>query len=543
MAVIHFINENRKVHVPSGLTLAEGIRQAGYSVETPCCGLGTCGKCRVTAQGALSDPDASEMALANTECGERLSCRAVIVGDVVVEMGGKRSLLKFDHSKLTEAASVDSAIRLASLKNTGCGRIWGVTFKDRLLDVSQVPPQMLGVALDIGTTGVSGCLVNLADGSVLSKTSALNPQTQYGGDVLTRITYCMTHDSGPEIMRQTMVDGLNRMFRELAGCRFDVDDIYHIVASGNTTMQHLLLGVDPSSLAKAPYRPVFLTASDMRAGDIGMQANQNAVLTLIPSASSYVGGDIVAGILASGFEREDAALFIDIGTNGEIAVANAGAVVASSTAAGPAFEGMNIECGCRAQRGAVEKFWIDHHGEMRCETVEHGPPTGICGSGLIDIVGSLVELGIITESGRWSKNMPPAIASRFRDKKLYIADGIYISQKDIRQIQLAKGAIAAGILLLLQAAGLTPEDVKTIYIAGSFGNHITPAHMRTIGLIPKGLGGEIRFLGNTSLEGAYMGLVNQESLREAYRIALAMNVMALSEGAEFQEVFIGQMSF
>ena len=336
---------------------------------------------------------------------------------------------------------------------------------------------------------------------------------------------------------------INNTIYKLVDSSYTIDDIYHIVISANTTMLHLLLGISPASLAKAPYRPTFLNIKEMKARDISIEANKEAILSIIPSASSYVGGDIVSGIMASDFENNKEAIFIDIGTNGELVALKDGKIISTSTAAGPALEGMNIECGCRAQDGAIEAFDIDGEYNIVYSTIGNKKAVGICGSGLIDIAAALVKRNVLLKSGRWNKDLDNKIADRLVDKKFYITENVYISQKDIRQIQLAKGAIAAGIILMLEEIGLTIDEVPKAYIAGAFGYHVNPDNIRIIGLIPKGFKGEIIFLGNTSLEGARLALINKSCLEKVHTITKDMVVLELSLRENFQDVFVNQLNF
>lgn len=536
--------------------------------------MGFCGKCKVIAKGQLSDLTDDEKKIVDESKHERLSCMARIFGDVEVQLIESEKILK----TINKGYSIDvllnssiKSIRLPMIKkqssnpyvdylgyglnsielyekiNTIEGKdpeeIWGVVFCEELLDIDISSKQILGLAIDIGTTGISYYLIDLVSGKIAEKLSSLNPQTQYGGDVLSRITYCMEYPLGTSELQELIIGEINKTIKSLVNTKYTIEDIYHIVISANTTMLHLLLGINPQSLAKSPYRPILLNLNNIKARDISIEANRESILSIIPSASSYVGGDIVSGIMASDFQNNKDAIFIDIGTNGELAAITDGKIISTSTAAGPALEGMNIECGCRAQSGAIEVFDIDEEYNISYSTIDNKKALGICGSGLIDIAGALVKRDILMKSGRWSKNLDSRIADRLIDKKFYITEDIYISQKDIRQIQLAKGAIASGIILMLEEINLTIEEISKAYIAGAFGYHINPDNIKTIGLIPKGFSGEISFLGNTSLEGARLALINKDYLKKAYDIKESMEVLELSLRENFQDVFVSQLNF
>lgn len=574
MAIVNFIKGNISVEVAENTILLDAIRRSGLDIETPCNGMGFCGKCKVIAKGQLSDPMDGEKRIIDENKHERLSCMAKIIGDVEVQLIDNGKILKTINRGYSIDAILDSSVkniklpvvnkqssipyvdylgyhlnsmelykRISAIEDRIPEEIWGIVFGEELLDIGEGPKKILGVAIDIGTTGISYYLIDLVSGGLIEKISSLNPQTQYGGDVLTRIAYCMENSLGSIKLQELIVNEINDTLKKLVDNNYDVNEIYHIVISANTTMLHLLLGINPQSLARAPYRPVFLNLKDIKARDVSVKANREAIVSIIPSASSYVGGDIVSGIMASDFQNNKKAIFIDIGTNGELVALRDGKIISTSTAAGPALEGMNIECGCRAQSGAIEVFDIDEEYNITYMTIDDKNAIGICGSGLIDIAGSLVKRNILMKSGRWNKNLDPKIADRLVDKKFYITENIYISQKDIRQIQLAKGAIAAGVILMLEEIGLTIEEIPKAYIAGAFGYHINPDNIKIIGIIPKGFSGEISFLGNTSLEGARLALINKDCLKKAYDIKENMVVLELSLRENFQDIFVAQLSF
>lgn len=574
MPLVKIINEDINIEVESGTILLDVIRDANIKIETPCNTMGFCGKCKVIAKGSLSQPSHEERKFIDENKNERLSCVAVILGDTDVELLNNEKELQTINKGFSIDVSIDSPVKniklpsiikesslpyldylgyrfdslelyrkLSLIEEDNPGELWGVVFEDRLLDISDNEKDPLGLAIDIGTTSISYYLIELSTGEIVEELSSLNPQTQYGGDVLTRITYCMENPGGNLKLQELIVDEINNSIKEMLGSLYIKDHIYHIMISANTTMVHLLLGISPISLAKSPYRPIFSNLEDLKAKDIAIYVNDEAIVSIIPAASSYVGGDIVSGIMSSDFKSNDDALFIDIGTNGEMAVLKNGKIISTSTAAGPALEGMNIEWGCRAEKGAIDKFHIDEDFNISYTTIGHEKPIGICGSGLIDIAAALLERNIILKSGRWNKDLDPKVKERLVDKKFYITEDIYISQKDIRQIQLAKGAIAAGVILMLEEIDLKIENISKVYIAGSFGYHVNPHNIKAIGLIPKGFKGEIVFLGNSSLEGARLALINRECFRNLYKIKNDMEVIELSLKENFQDVFISQLNF
>lgn len=316
----------------------------------------------------------------------------------------------------------------------------------------------LGIALDIGTTSVVAVLYDLKTGQQLAKASGLNPQTQYGGDVITRITYAK-QTVGLDNLHSAIIEGINQLINQLTEQSGTLcQDIYFMIVAANTTMLHLFIKENPASLAVAPFEAVFLAALEISAPEMGLNMNEKAAVHLTPSASSFVGGDILAGLLAIDFASyRGAALFIDIGTNGELAAIRNGKIVATSTAAGPAFEGMNITFGCRAEDGAIEGVRIDDRGNLNLGIIGQRPKAkGLCGSGLIELTAELIRRGVILPNGRFASpgQLEPTLAVRltqWQEQKCFLVDedsGVVLTQKDIRQIQLAKGALLAGITML-----------------------------------------------------------------------------------------------
>jgi len=559
-------------------TILQCIRAAGISFELPCSGLGLCGKCKVIAKGELEAPSSDEKKFIDINKNERLACCAKIVGDVFIEFIDRKKEIKTVNSGITKNVEVHSSINLVDLGSIQRGsylpfietlnyhisdlsiydkiaciendkkyndkKLYGVTYGNELIDVLNEKKDILAAAIDIGTTGISAYLINLENGVILNKTSSLNPQTEFGGDVISRITYCMNNKDGTLKLKKLIVEEINNLIGKMIDGEYFKEQIYNVVIAGNTTMIHLFLGINPASMAMAPYRAVFLSSGVFKAGEIGISSNALGKITVLPGASSYVGADIISGIAASGFnKKEKNSIFIDIGTNGEIAAISNGEMICTSTAAGPALEGMNISCGCRAEKGAIESFDIDEEYNITYSTIDGAEPFGICGSGLLDIAGSMVERNIILKSGSLNKNMDKRVLGRLIDKNFYLTDKIFISQKDIRQIQLAKGAIAAGIKMLLEKISISIEDLDEVIIAGAFGYHINAISILNIGLIPKGFKGKIIFAGNTSIEGARLAAVNKFCLEEMNDIKSRMKTLELSTDSKFQDYFIGELNF
>lgn len=574
MPLISFTNRNIRVQVEAGTTLMQCIRKAGLRIEAPCNAVGKCGKCKVKAYGDLYDKTEQEFKYAKEE-HIRLACLAKVKGDVEIQLLDKENNLKTVNKGFSIDVDINSTIKTVKLplindisyvpykdtldyqlyssnllKKIGLlernmsKNIYGIIYKNKLLDITDDINIILGAAVDIGTTGISAYLINLKNGEVLNRISALNPQTEFGGDVISRISFSINENNGIDILSKCIREKINSMIRELVNEKYKIDDIYGITIAANTTMLHLFLGVIPDSIANAPYRAVFLNEINLRAKELDVEINEEGMLTLLPSVSSYVGADIVAGIIAVDFHnRKHPALFIDIGTNGEIVAIFNEKMAATSTAAGPALEGMNISCGMRAEEGAIDTFSIDKNYNINYSTIGNIKARGICGSGLIDIAANLVKSGIVLSSGRFNKELPEKLKGRIVEKNFYICDEVYISQKDIREIQLAKGAISAGINMLLKEIYTNIENIDEIVVAGAFGSYINPESIKTIGLIPKGFKGKINFVGNSSIEGARIALVNEEKLQFMSEIKKNIRVVELSMKEEFQENFITSLNF
>lgn len=570
---MHFTKEDLSIDVTEGERLSECIRTAGLTLETPCNGLGLCGKCRVKAWGDLFPPEDLESEFIHA-LNVRLACLARVKGEVWIELPLKGNQLKTINQGVAIAVEVDSSVKqvllpppertaqpylarlsynsgsmdiyqkAGKLEQVGAQQVYGVLFDNDLVDLGSESGEILGVAIDIGTTGISAYLLDLASGEILQKQSCLNPQTEFGGDVLSRISYCLENPQGPDQLQEAIIGKINELVIDLTGTVGRAERVYQVVIAGNTTMLHFVLGIYPGSIARAPYRPVFLDQVDLKAREAGILICPEGRVTLLPSASGYVGADILAGVVATAFDKKDyPSVFLDIGTNGEIVANLGGKLIATSTAAGPALEGMNISCGCRAEDGTIDSFLIDDTFDLHFTTIGAAQPKGICGSGLIDITAAMVKRELVLASGRFNPNLDPRIKARVRDKKFYLTEELYISQTDIRQIQLAKGAIAAGVTLLLEEAGISLEAIEEVVIAGAFGYHINPDSIREIGLLPKGFKGKITFVGNSSVEGARLALINKGVMAQINELKNRIEVLELSTNPRFQDYFVKALGF
>jgi uncharacterized 2Fe-2S/4Fe-4S cluster protein (DUF4445 family) len=390
----------------------------------------------------------------------------------------------------------------------------------------------------------------LNNGAQRGSASSLNPQAVHAQDVLSRIKLGSAPE-GLELLHGEVMAEIDRLIGVLAfEARISRRRIYEVVLAGNTCMLHLAAKADPEPLGRFPYTPVLQGGLHLAAKPLGLAISPLGVVYFPPVISGFVGADITAGILSARLaELPGVTLFVDIGTNGEMVLARDGLLQATSTAAGPAFEGMNIACGMRAARGAIERVSIED-GEVEIRTIEDAPAVGLCGSGLMDAVAALAVSGVIEGSGRFTKDrarLPAGLQRRFstRDGKpvFQLTEEVYLSQGDIRQVQLAKGAVRAGIDLLLERNGLNAAGVDRALIAGSFGYHLTVRSLVDIGLFPPEFDGKVEYVGNTSRTGAEALLTNADSRKTLQNVSAAVEAVELANDEGFTKAFVAAMAF
>jgi uncharacterized 2Fe-2S/4Fe-4S cluster protein (DUF4445 family) len=404
----------------------------------------------------------------------------------------------------------------------------------------------LGIAVDIGTTTLVVALVDLESADELAVASALNPQTAYGHDVVSRIHFAAEPD-GLATMQRALVAGLNVLTGQVCQrAGVDVGHIHEAVLGGNTCMLHIAAAVDPAPLGRVPYRPSLTGGNHLRAAELGLGIAAHGLVYLPPVVSGFIGADITAGILAADLHRSrQTALLLDIGTNGEMVLAHADELWATSTAAGPAFEGVNIAYGMRAAPGAVDAV-VANDGRWTLHTIGDVQAVGICGSGLVDLVSCLVKNGAIGKNGRFAtKAVPPVGTWAEREGRclLRLSDGVVLTQKDVRQVQLAKAAIRTGLDALLAQAKVRAEDVERVLVAGSFGYHLRPHSLAGSGLLPAPLAAKVEAVGNTCKAGAVTLLTNDGTRRELEAVAARVHSIELANDAAFGRRFVEQMAF
>ncbi|NLF26618.1 MAG: DUF4445 domain-containing protein [Clostridiales bacterium] len=455
--------------------LAEVLAGMGLAMPHPCGGRGTCFKCAVEAEGAVSEPNEAE-----ARAGARLSCQMRLVGDCTVALPRQRAM---------EIETSSGAIRRGAAM-----------------------PGRRGAAVDIGTTTLALRAYDLASGAPLHGAGAPNPQASVAADVMGRIGAALRGEGG-------------RLQRDILGALEPLigDGIETLVLTGNTTMLYLLTGRNPARLSAAPFEADHLFDEWIEV--LGRRAY------LPPCMNAFVGADITCAVLASGLcARKEISLLCDIGTNGELALWKENVLYVTSTAAGPAFEGAGISCGCGSVRGAIDRVWVEN-GRLGAHSIGDAPAVGLCGSGLIDAIAALLQLAEIDETGATEEASFP------------LSDGVALLPRDVRAVQLAKAAIAAGILTLLESADVRLDEVRTLHIAGGFGSHLNVGSAADIGLIPRELASRARVIGNAALKGAEGMLLDQALLEEARWIAGCSRHVNLGGNPRFNEQYMEQMLF
>ncbi len=458
------------------------LQQAGFSLPHPCGGHGNCGKCAIKVSGAVSEPNALEKHM-----GNRLSCQAVILGDASV-------FLPDDGQSM----DIETEIGAQSL-------------------FLQPMRGNYGAAVDIGTTTIAVKVFDLKTGECIGTAASLNPQTSEAADVMGRIEAAM--NGRLSVLQNQVTDCIAALLRDAGKGACEMPD--SLVITGNTTMLYLLTGKNPESLSRAPFLAEMLFNTETEF------AGHAAYLP--PCMNAFVGADITCAVLASEMcGSEKTALLCDIGTNGEIALWKDGVLYVTSTAAGPAFEGAGISCGCGSVTGAIDRVWLEG-GKLRVHTIHEAKPVGICGSGLIDAIAAGLKGEVIDETGA------------LEDDTLPLAEGVFLKQKDVRSVQLAKAAIAAGIDTLLETAGISAGEIRILYITGGFGSHLDVASAVKIGLLPEELEKRTLVLGNAALAGAAAVLLDQRAKGELSRIAAISQHVNLGGNPVFNEKYVSNM--
>jgi uncharacterized 2Fe-2S/4Fe-4S cluster protein (DUF4445 family) len=429
------------------------------------------------------------------------------------------------------------------------------------LEQGDTTGRIYGVALDIGTTTIVGALTDLSSGEKKSVASRTNPQVHFGDDVVGRIQYVEEHEDGLDRLHRRLIGCLNEIFLELTDkADIELSEIYEVTAVGNSTMTHLLLGIPPDPIAHAPYVPVIREGIDMKARELKLDVHPSANLHVLPNISGYVGSDTVAVALAARLmHSDDVLLAIDIGTNGEVIMGNRDRLISCSCAAGPAFEGARIRHGMRASEGAISKVVINDR--IETAVIGGGRARGLCGSGLLDAVAELLRCGMIDSTGRivQEDKLPEDLPDPLRQALTTVKDEpaitlvedhrsktqgpIVLTQRDVRELQLAKAAIWAGIQVVCGEFGLQPNEVSQVLLAGGFGNFIRRSSAKRIGLLPNTPNRQIEFIGNAASVGARIALMCRECRDEAQRISERTRYLELANRPDFQMHYADAMMF
>jgi uncharacterized 2Fe-2S/4Fe-4S cluster protein (DUF4445 family) len=586
---VTFQPSGRSVYVLPGTPLLEAAGRAGIILQTPCGGQGTCGKCKVQIE---SEPETSLACQRHVEqemvvdipLESRFETQQQILVTDSGEIGDLHPVIRkvpftlappcqedprSDMARIHDAVG-DSIVVSADLmrsvpaflrRNNWAGT--AVLDENRLvaLEPGDTSAEAYGVAFDMGTTTVVGTLFELVTGTERAVASRMNGQIAHGDDVISRIHKIRETPGALMQLQEAILDTINDILDALSSqAGVSAAQIYEIVVAGNSTMQQILAGVDPSALGEVPFVQVFDKAVTLPASRLGLRTNAGAEVYLFPQVGGFVGGDTVAGMVAARLDRRDEpVLFVDIGTNGEIVLANGDTLLASSTAAGPAFEGARIVQGMRATTGAIEKVVINSDVELN--VIGNSKPIGLCGTALIDAVAGLLTAGIIDETGRILEpgEVPDSVSDALKQRLIagehdvsFIlvsaeesgnGDPVYLWQKDVRELQLASGAIRAGVNILLRRAGLEAKDLGAVLLAGAFGNFIRRNHARRIGLLPPLPTERIRFIGNAASLGAKLVLLSEHERRYATDVRHKMTHVDLSQDPEFQMEFGMAMMF
>lgn len=471
----------------AGTNLLECLRRAGLAPSAPCGGHGTCGKCQVRVNGETV-----------------LACQTRINGSMTVELPGQ------EKTEILVGGAGDT------------------------IDLDPIKPGYLA-AFDIGTTTVV-CFLLSPEGKELAAQSMLNPQAPYGADVITRMRLAL----GGQLteLADVIRGGMTELIEQC--CCFtgiSPEEISVVSVVGNSCMQQLFLGISPANLAAIPFAPVLTEAKTCPAKPF-LPVCANAELLIVPDISGYVGADTMGCVLATRmYQAEDTVLMVDIGTNGEMVLQHKGRMIACSTAAGPALEGANIRFGMRGAAGAIDHVWLNE-GKISCSVIGGGTALGICGSGIIDAVSVLLEKKLINKRGRIQ-----SVEETDGQRIVGLTENIYLTQDDIRQVQLAKGAIAAGIYLMCSHLGITPGEVDRVVLAGAFGSFMDPDSACRIGLLPAELAGRICAAGNIAGAGAKLLAMNRGELELSQRLLKQIEFLELAEQPDFQRTFAKCMAF
>ena len=598
---ILFQPDGTKIKIEAGVTLTEAAQRAGIVLDSICGGVGTCNKCLVEVAG-LDEPVRA--------------CQYTVDRDMTITI--PQTSRFFEQKILEEGISLDAKIapavckhyiqpapptlqdlrsdaeRLTDAVNTACQgnnrhckthtktsvdlsllgqlpvmlrqhdyAVTAVCHKGRIIAIQpgDTSKNIYGLAVDIGTTTVVARLIELTGGNTLAVASQTNPQVTFGDDVISRIEHTRINSDGLQQLHLRITKCINQLISQLCDeAKIDPNNIYELTAAGNATMQHLLLAIPVQQIAQAPYVSAFSSALNVPAKELGIKIHPQGNIYVLPSVAAHIGGDTVAVTLSAAMRSsEKINLAIDIGTNGEVVLGNCHCLLTCSTAAGPAFEGARISCGMRGATGAIERVHIKQ--DLQIAVIGGGPPIGICGSGLLDAIAELLNVGLIDNTGRLltgndiPETVPPALCKRIitidnnpafvlaHAEKTKHGKPVLLTQRDIRETQLGKAAIHAGIIMLINQMKINAKDIDRLYLAGAFGNYIRPESALRIGMLPDIPLQKIHPIGNAAGAGAREVLLSQAARQHAEDLARNIQYVELAGRPEFQNIYSDCMFF
>ena len=578
----------KEARVLAGTTIFDAASWNGIAIDSTCGGHGTCKKCKVkivSGHAPLSPVDPRAFSVEELKSGWRLACRAAAQEDLTIEVpplqtrpkaalagvgrhvilrpAVQKRYLELEEPSLEDQVSdlervlaamddVEPRVSLEVVRGLGATlrssnwKVTAVLVDDLLIDVEpgDTSGSRYALAFDLGTTTVVATLLDLETGQPRAVQSILNAQQSFGADVITRISATMLDDGAMAILQARAHETLQQLAEEVcAEAGVDAQAVYEIVVTGNVTMIQLALGIDPEPLSMAPFTIAARRLPEARASDFGVRVHERAPAVLFPALGAYVGPDIVAGILATGLTLDRRVrLFIDVGTNSEIVLGSSAMALATAAPAGPAFEAAQIRCGMRAADGAIEGVRIVD-GDVQLTVIGDVEPVGLCGSGLVDAVAQLVGAGILDHSGRFVLGSSERLGKIGEENVFYLSDEIYLSQRDVRELQFAKASIATGWTILCKDLGIEPEEIAQVLLGGSFGSYLTPASAVKIGLVPNLPVTRIVSAGNVAGEGAKIAALSVTERAAANAVLDEVAYVELSGRSDFNDLFVDQLRF
>ena len=578
----------KEARVPAGTTLFDAASWNGVAIDSTCGGHGTCKKCKVrVASGSIpiSTVDPRAYSLEELKAGWRLACRAPAHEDIVLEVPpletrpkaalvgvGRHVILRpavqkrylelaaptlEDQTADVErvlAAMDDVELRVPLELARTLGRtlreadfaVTAVLCDDLLLDVEpgDTTGRMFALAFDLGTTTVVANLLDLETGAPAAVASRLNAQQPFGADVISRISATMLDPDALTLLQTRAHETLDELTGEVCEeAGVDREQVYEISVAGNQTMIQIALGIDPEPLSMAPFTLAAQRLPASTAADFGVRVHPRAPAVTFPALGAYVGGDTVAGLLACGLTLDRRVrLFIDVGTNSEIALGSNARALATAAPAGPAFEAAQIRCGMRAAAGAIEGVRI-RDGAVELTVIGDVPGVGLCGSGLVDAVAELVGAGLLDHSGRFVLGESDRFGKIGDENVFYLSDDVYLSQRDVRELQFAKASIATGWTILCRELGIVPDEISQVLLAGSFGSYLSAASAVKIGLVPRLPLPRIVAAGNLAGEGAKIVALSVQERAAAVATLEEVEYVELSGRADFNDLFVDQLAF